>query len=484
MRAQQEQSAGQFAAAAADYAQATSVQPAVPELWANRGLMEYLAGQTAESITSLKHALKLNPSLISPMLFLGKGYIDKGQPQSAVPLLEHARRLRPQDPQILLTLGKAYEKMQKWSAAAEVHSTIIASHPDLAPAWFSLGVDRLSLIDDEGRRLAHTTPKSVWASALYADELMTQGRTGEATAQYQELARNATPLEAACLLRTVRNDLQSSPNRPDPSAAEAITSALAAKAGSTEPKCGPQQVATAYWDGEHEAAAAAASQHLKITSNAPEALYWSVKANEKSAVEALAHYEQLAPHSAATADLLGDLYRRRRQPDRAIEEYRRALAIDQDDVVAWLGISAAYLSAGKMEEWMGAARSGLQRRPDHPQLNLLMAEGLVASHHYDEAKPYLERSRLVPAELLGRMHALAGTVAAHDGDTSTAIAELAQALPTDEDGSLHYQIYRLYKQAGRERDAEQAMAEVKAIQAQRREHAVVALKEANGQSSD
>src|SRR5580698_6879409 len=73
-RAQTEQSAGQYAKAAADYAQATSFDPDTPELWANRGVMEYLAGEIDASIASLKHALLLNPKLFTPLLFIGKAY--------------------------------------------------------------------------------------------------------------------------------------------------------------------------------------------------------------------------------------------------------------------------------------------------------------------------------------------------------------------------------------------------------------------------
>jgi hypothetical protein len=43
----------------------------------------------------------------------------------------------------------------------------------------------------------------------------------------------------------------------------------------------------------------------------PEAFYWSVKANEQRAVAALAQFESLSPHSPATYDMVGDLYRRR-----------------------------------------------------------------------------------------------------------------------------------------------------------------------------
>src|SRR5450432_3284341 len=74
------QSSGNYADAAALYAGATARSPATPELWSNRGVMEYLAGHADASIASLKHALRLNSSLFTPTLFLGKAYVQTGQP--------------------------------------------------------------------------------------------------------------------------------------------------------------------------------------------------------------------------------------------------------------------------------------------------------------------------------------------------------------------------------------------------------------------
>lgn len=92
-----------------------------------------------------------------------------------------------------------------------------------------------------------------------------------------------------------------------------------------------------YLDKDIVTAARAAARQLAVRADNPEALYWSVKANEKRAVEALTRYEQLAPQSPATYDIVGDLYRRRSQPDSALEQYSKALDMNPHDAPALMG---------------------------------------------------------------------------------------------------------------------------------------------------
>ena len=79
------QSDGNYADAARFYSHATALAPASPELWANRGIVEYLADQFDASAASMKHALQLHPGLFTPLLFLGKTYVQTGKPALALP---------------------------------------------------------------------------------------------------------------------------------------------------------------------------------------------------------------------------------------------------------------------------------------------------------------------------------------------------------------------------------------------------------------
>ena len=85
-----------------------------------------------------------------------------------------------------------------------------------------------------------------------------------------------------------------------------------------------------------------------------------------------------------------------------------------------------------------------------------MGEILCAREDFPGAEPYLKKSLNTKPEFVSRVHALLGTVYAQTNRTQQAIAELKLALASDKDGSLHYQIARLYLKAGDRDSAAQA----------------------------
>jgi cytochrome c-type biogenesis protein CcmH/NrfG len=137
--ARAEQSTGNYAGAARFYSRATALAPASAELWANRGIVEYLADQFDASAKSLKHALQLNPNLFAPLLFLGKTYVQTGKPAEALPYLNHAHSQRPNDPEVLLGLGKANAVLNRQRQAASFYAEATRVSPENAEAWLGLG---------------------------------------------------------------------------------------------------------------------------------------------------------------------------------------------------------------------------------------------------------------------------------------------------------------------------------------------------------
>jgi len=233
--------------------------------------------------------------------------------------------------------------------------------------------------------------------------------------------------------------------------------------------------ACAFLTGDYDLSAKAAEAMLRQSSASAESLYWSIKANEQLAFQALDQYQQMEPNSERTHLLLGDMYRQRLLYDDAIREYRRALEIAPGDPAALLGLASAYLVDSNVPGAVDTIRMALKRAPDDPEMNLVLGEALVEQHQYAEAEACLKKALRAKPQTLPHVHALLGEVYSNTGRTAEAIQELKLGLSSDEDGSLHYQLARLYRQTGDTKDAAVALEQMKVLQKQRRESAVIAV---------
>jgi predicted Zn-dependent protease len=106
-----------------------------------------------------------------------------------------------------------------------------------------------------------------------------------------------------------------------------------------------------------------------------------------------------------------------------------------------------------------------------------MGEILCARNEYAEAETFLKKSLNTKPEFVSRVHALLGNVHAKTNRTQEAIAELKLALDSDKDGSLHYQIARLYLKVGERELANQAFETSKQIQREGLTRATVAFEQ-------
>ncbi|MBB5060689.1 tetratricopeptide (TPR) repeat protein [Granulicella aggregans] len=489
-KARAAQSSGKYAEAAVIYARSTALAPATPELWSNRGVMEYLAGEIDPSIVSLKHALRLKPGLYVPMLFLGKAYLQSGKPAQALPYLTHAATLQPSDPELLLALGKNYAALNKPHEAESAYADAARVVPANPAAWLGLGTASLAMIASDGQDLAGLQAQSIWARALFADELLAQGRPLEAIDTYNVALAKASSEQKATLVRNVswleaHPDLFPLPANSQEALRKFDEQLTSTTSNSQPPSCATSQMPLAsadcaFWAGDYERSAAYAADVLKHSPQDPEALYWSIKSNERIAVAALGRFEELAPQSAASFDMVGDLYRDQRQMENALGEYKKALDIDPHDPGALLGTVVADIAASKLDEAAAVDQLALADHPQDPQLNLLQAEILTARNHYAEARPYLAKCLAGPPDLQPRVHLLLARADAEDGKNDDAIREYELALPGDRDGSIHFQLSRLYRKAGNVARAQKYEEQAKALIALRRINAAIEVREMTG----
>lgn len=220
----------------------------------------------------------------------------------------------------------------------------------------------------------------------------------------------------------------------------------------------------AYGTGDYEHAFDAAEKLSTSPSTGIEALYWETKSSEKLAANALTRASQIDSSSPHLHVLLGDIYRQQQLLPEAEQEYRRALILRPGDTGAVFGLSLALLDDSHWDEAFQVAQAAVNENPNDPELNAVMGEILCDRAEFSGAEKYLKKSLNTKPEYVSHVHALLGKVYANTNRDQQALAELKIALPDDKDGSLHYQIGRLYMKLGDRNSAQRAFLESRQIE--------------------
>jgi tetratricopeptide (TPR) repeat protein len=218
-----------------------------------------------------------------------------------------------------------------------------------------------------------------------------------------------------------------------------------------------------FFTGDYKTTLVAAKKLRPLPQAKEESLYWSVLAEQRLAVLSLAYAGEVEPNSVRLHELLAESYRDREKYAEAEAEYKVALTIKPDEFAALVGAATNYLQELRIDLAHEMIQAALAQNPSDPEANYIMGEILFAEHKYSDAEPYLKAGLTTKAELIPRIHALLGQVYASQGDTKHAIGEYKLGLPSDDDGSVHYQLGRLYQKAGEAELAARAFAESKTL---------------------
>ena len=600
--AREAQSRKDFHGAAESYKKAIRLDPSIPELWTNLGLMYHESGESSEAIESFQQAIRLNSSLFVPQLFLGIEYLESKHAELAVPHLEDAARLNPNDAQATLSLGRAYAMQGRGDRAAESYLRATALTPNDGNAWLALGTAYLQQVEEDARIMTSTYGDSTYFKLRAAEVFSEQGKLVQAEDAFRSAI--ASPTAAPCrhaefgivLLRKkkvaeareqfdienqtgahcaltglgltvadlaeghpdralkallsiaeadpnfVRSNLSlfrdavsmdqvkslvdmanaqrsagatsvnlgplvegaflsedtqvsmSTSDQPRPSTTEALSPANAERynaagqyADCSEtlkpalPTMGsdPSQLlaSCSFFAGDFQTSSMAA-RHLKGNPvSRVQGLYWETKADQALAIAALTRASEIDANSPRMHVLIGDVFRQKRKWDNAEAEYRKAVSLDPESRVAWLSLAIVLFSELKTVEAFEIDRSLLRKEANDPEANLLAGEILVQRNLFAEAEPHLLKCTHLKSEFMPRVHALLGQVYAETNRIPAAIEEYKSGLSTDEDGSLHYQLGRLYQKQGDRKAAQRAFAESQRLRRQWDDRARIALEQ-------
>src|SRR5581483_4030038 len=139
---------GHYAEAAKLYLQLISAGSDTPEIRSNCGVMLHLAGKNHEAMEQFRLALRSNPDLAGANLFAGLSEFDLGELENALVYLKKAEELDPGKPAPLLALGKLYVAERDYSRANALYAKAANLDPNLAEAWYGVGVTDRSMAEE------------------------------------------------------------------------------------------------------------------------------------------------------------------------------------------------------------------------------------------------------------------------------------------------------------------------------------------------
>ena len=176
----------------------------------------------------------------------------------------------------------------------------------------------------------------------------------------------------------------------------------------------------------------------------------------------LARLLALAPDSYQVHEMQGQIYFRREEDEKALNEYLAVAATKPDlpGVHFWLG--HLYWKHGDAEHALAEFTRELELDPAYPEANGELGAVLVALGRAQEAIPHLE-SAIKSKPDLWPPYAQLGRAYAVEKNYTRAEEVLKPALAHDPDGATHYQLAMALRAEGKTAQAAEVFAQVRAI---------------------
>lgn len=449
-RAQEAMNAGRFDEAARVYGELVQAVPGEPGLRLNLGMALAMAGRPREARPHLEAALASGrPELAPAALFLGGVHLELGQPARAVEPLEAFLAAQPGNREARRMLAEALLFLERHEEAVRHYRTLTEQPPGSPPAWFGLGSSYEGLSQKAFEELQVLAPESAEILLLVAEMMVAQERDKRAFQLYREALDKRPGLAEA---HEALGGIYERGGHPEWAAAER------AKAGALpSPNCASAPLECDFDAGRYEEVVAAAR-----SLRSAEGQYWLSRAAGELARDAFSHLEELGPSPEATLVEVQVLRSQRRYSEskEALQKAAGAWPGDpriRQELAKLLFIGREYDEARPLLEGL------LSRDPDAPEANLLLGELSVEQRKPEEAIPHLEKAAVAgPLQL--RARAALGRAYVDAGQAEKAVPHLEAALPTDEDGSLRFQLARAYQVTGQADQARRMREEFQEIQ--------------------
>lgn len=169
LAAQQDQQSGRLDAAVHEYETVLHLQPGIPEVYANLGLVYYAQAKFSESEQAFATAAKLRPGMRGVNLWLGIDDVKLNRPVRGAALLRDAIRQNPQDKLAQSWLGTALWNAGQENAALLQFRAAAAQFPNDPDFLFALGEAYGKAVHHETESLLAESAGTALSDRIYAD---------------------------------------------------------------------------------------------------------------------------------------------------------------------------------------------------------------------------------------------------------------------------------------------------------------------------
>lgn len=169
LAAQQDQQQGRLDEAAREYLTVLRLEPGLPEVYVNLGLVYYAQARFEDSARAMAKANKLRPGMRGVSLWLGIDSVRLNRPAQAVAFLREAVRLDPNDKMAQSWLGTALWDEGQMDAALIQLGRASAKFPDDPDLLFARGEAYGKAAKEQTQQLLEDSAGTALSDRIYAE---------------------------------------------------------------------------------------------------------------------------------------------------------------------------------------------------------------------------------------------------------------------------------------------------------------------------